>query len=375
MKALRVVGVCTVCAAALAMGSAASAKKGDKIEGSYICVFNKGAVARANVRAEANRAVGQAGGRAIHIYQNSIHGFSAAMSGAAAAQLARRNPNIAFCEQDQEVSIDQDAMTFRQVGKPRPSQPQQSVPWGVKRVHGVLTASSKTAWVIDTGIDQDHPDLNVDTVRSQNFVTREESPDDLNGHGTHVAGTIAAINNSIGVIGIVPGTKVVAVRVLNRRGSGSNSDVIAGVDYVAGEGSSGDVANMSLTGGISDALDQAVRDAAATGVRFTLAAGNDGISATQRSPARVNAPNVYTVSAFGQVDTWASFSNFDNPPVDYGEPGVSIPSTYKDGGYATASGTSMAAPHLAGILLAGTVRTEGTVANDPDSTDDPIGVH
>ena len=89
----------------------------------------------------------------------------------------------------------------------------------------------------------------------------------------------------------------------------------------------------------------------------------------------MNAPNVYTVSAFAKGDTWASFSNFDNPPVDYGEPGVSIPSTYKDGGYATASGTSMAAPHLAGILLAGAVKTEGTVANDPDSTDDSIGVH
>jgi subtilisin family serine protease len=375
MHHMRAIAVGTACAAALSINTPAFAKKGDKIEGSYICVFKKGTVQRANVRAEANRSANQAGGRAKHVYENSVRGFSAEMSGAAAAQAARRNPNIAFCEQDQEVSIDQDAFTFRQVGKPVPQQPPQSVPWGVTRVNGVLTASSGTAWVIDTGIDQDHPDLNVDTVRSRNFVTRESSPDDLNGHGTHVAGTIAARNNSIGVIGVVPGTQVVAVRVLNRKGSGSNSDVIAGVDYVAGAGSRGDVANMSLTGGISEALDQAVLDAAATGVKFTLAAGNQAISATERSPARVNGPNVYTVSAFAQGDTWASFSNFGNPPIDFGEPGVSIPSTYKDGGYATASGTSMAAPHLAGILLAGSVKPDGTVANDPDPKDDTIGVH
>jgi len=228
--------------------------------------------------------------------------------------------------------------------------------------------------VIDSGIDLDHPDLNVDQARSQNFVARETSPNDLNGHGTHVAGTIGAIDNTIGVIGVAAGVKVVAVRVLDRRGSGSNSGVIAGVDYVGRVGQAGDVANMSLGGGVSTALDQAVIAAASKGVKFTLAAGNSGISATQSSPARANGPNVFTVSAFANGDTWASFSNYGNPPVDFAEPGVGIQSTYKDGGYASLSGTSMAAPHLAGILLTGGARSGGSVKGDPDGNADTIGV-
>lgn len=353
----------------------ALAAPGDKIAGSYICVFKPGAVAHGNERAEANRAVSQAGGRANHVYSNSIHGFSASMSANAAAQLRGRNPHIAYCEQDQEVAaIQSGPLDFRVVGKPAPpTQPQQSIPWGVARVGGGSGTPQGVAWVIDTGIDLDHPDLTVDVNRSVNFVSRDSSPDDLNGHGTHVAGIIAANNNSIGVIGVTPGATVIAVRVLDRRGSGTNSDVIAGVDWVAGHGSSGDVANMSLGGGISTALDQAVVNAAATGVKFTLAAGNESQSATLHSPARAEGPNVYTVSSFARVDTWSSFSNFGNPPIDWAEPGSSIPSTYKNGGYATLSGTSMAAPHLAGILLAGPVKSGGTVSNDPDGNPDKIG--
>jgi len=130
---------------------------------------------------------------------------------------------------------------------------------------------------------------------------------------------------------------------------------------------------MSLGGGVSQALDDAVVAAAATGVKFTLAAGNESDDANNHSPARANGPNIYTVSAFSQGDNWASFSNFGNPPVDYAEPGVAIPSTYKNGGYATFSGTSMAAPHLAGILLTGRARSDGTVNGDPDGDPDTIG--
>jgi subtilisin family serine protease len=188
-----------------------------------------------------------------------------------------------------------------------------------------------------------------------------------------VAGIIGAKNNSIGVIGVSPGATLVAVRVLNNAGSGTTSGVIAGVDYVAGAGQSGDVANMSLGGGPSQALDDAVVAAAATGVKFTLAAGNESDDANNHSPARANGPNVYTVSAFSQGDLWACFSNFGNPPVVYGEPGVSIKSTYKGGGYATLSGTSMAAPHLAGILLTTAPKSGGTVKGDPDGNPDTIG--
>ena len=365
-----------LCGAALAFaltigGSGASAKPGDKIQGSYICVFKAGAVARANVRSEAGRA---AGNGVNHVYSNSIRGFSA--SAASAAALQSHNPNIAYCEQDQEVdAIQSGPLDFRVVGRPAPPPPSQSTPWGVARVHGGAGtgSGSGTAWVIDTGIDLDHPDLNVDSGRSRSFI-RDSSPDDGNGHGSHVAGIIGAKDNSIGVIGVSPGATLVAVRVLDRNGRGANSDVIAGVDYVAANGHSGDVANMSLGGGVSTALDNAVVAAAATGVKFTLAAGNESDSATNHSPARANGPNVYTVSAFGQGDKWASYSNFGNPPVDYAEPGSSIPSTYKSGGYATLSGTSMAAPHLAGILLTrSSPANGGTVSGDPDGNPDTIG--
>jgi subtilisin family serine protease len=304
------------------------------------------------------------------------------MGASAVAQLKSRNPNIAYCEQDQEVdAIDGGPFDFRIVGRPAPQQPPQSVPWGVTRVHGGAGtgSGSGTAWVIDTGINLSHPDLNVDAARSRNF-SNGNSPEDGNGHGSHVAGIIGAKDNSIGVIGVSPGATLVAVRVLNNAGSGTNSDVIAGVNYVAANGHSGDVANMSLGGGPSQALDDAVVAAAATGVSFTLAAGNESDLASNHSPARANGPNVYTVSAFAKGasatdtdDPWASYSNYGTPPVDYAEPGSSIPSTYKSGGYATLSGTSMAAPHLAGILLAGAVHSGGTVDNDPDGNPDTIG--
>jgi subtilisin family serine protease len=382
MHLFRVFLAATVASVAAAGAGPAAAKPGDKIEGSYICVFKSAAVARGNVRAEANKAASQGGGQIGHVYEAAIRGFSVAMSQNAADQLSRRNPNIAYCEQDQEMGFEQDALTFRELGKPAaPTQPAQTTPWGVTRVNGGTGVTTNgRAWIIDTGIDLNHPDLRVSETLSKNFVSRETSPDDLNGHGTHVAGTIAAKDDAYGVIGIVPGAEVVAVRVLNRRGSGSNSDVIAGVNYVAaqydaGVAKSGDVANMSLGGGVSTALDTAVKNAAAKGIRFTLAAGNESDDANNHSPARVNGSTIYTVSSFAKGDVWSSFSNYGNPPVDYAEPGSSILSTYKDGGYATASGTSMAAPHLAGILLAGPVRSGGTITTDPDSTDDTIGVH
>jgi subtilisin family serine protease len=329
----------------------ARAAPGDKIAGSYICVFKAGAVARANVHAEAAKASSNAGGQLKHAYQNSVRGFSASMSATGAQHAAAHNRNIAFCEQDQEVGLIQsDPLVFRTLGKPAPPPPAQTKPWGIARVNGGSGSSSGTAWVIDTGIDLDHPDLNVDVGRSRSFV-RDSSPDDFNGHGSHVSGIIAAKDNSIGVIGVTPGATLVSVRVLDRSGSGSTSGVIAGVDYVASMGHPGDVANMSLGGGVSQALDDAVVAAAATGVKFTLAAGNESQSATLHSPARANGPNVYTVSSFAQGDNWSSFSNFGNPPVDYAEPGSAIYSSYKNGGYATLSGTAMAAPHLAGILL------------------------
>jgi subtilisin family serine protease len=359
----------------------AQAAPGDKIEGSYICVFKPGAVSRANVHAEAGKAASNGGGQLKHVYENSIRGFAANMSAMGAQQAASHNKSIAYCEQDQEMdAIQADPLVFRELGRPAPQQPAQTKPWGITRVNGGSGSSSATAWVIDTGIDLTHPDLNVDAGRSRSYV-RDSSPNDANGHGSHVSGIIAAKNNSIGVIGVTPGAILVAVRVLDRSGSGSTSGVIAGVDYVAGAGHSGDVANMSLGGSVSQALDDAVINAAAAnGVKFTLAAGNESDDANNHSPARAGGRSgtdtVYTVSAFGQAnDTFASFSNHGNPPIEWAEPGVSIYSSYKNGGYATLSGTSMAAPHLAGILLGGSVKASGTVNGDPDGNPDKIGAH
>jgi subtilisin family serine protease len=345
---------------------------GDKIAGSYICVFKKGSVGRGAAQAEANRAAQAGGAQVTHVYSVALQGFAANMAPQAVERVQAANPNIAYCEQDQVIT----APPIRADAKPGGGsvQPAQETPWGIARVGGGGAGTFATAWVIDSGIDLDHPDLRVDVSRSRNFVARETSPDDLNGHGTHVAGTIAALDNSIGVIGVAPGAPVVAVRVLNRQGSGSTSGVIAGVDYVAQYGRAGDVANMSLGGGVSQSLDDAVVNAAAGGVRFALAAGNESESANLHSPGRANGPNVFTVSSFAVGDKWSYFSNYGNPPVDYAEPGSSIKSTWKDGGYNTISGTSMATPHLAGLLLTGSVRNGGNVAGDPDGNPDIIGV-
>ena len=342
-----------------------------KIANQFICTFDA-SVGRDRVEAETGKAVGRALGDVLHTYKNTIRGFAVRMPAmpdrSPVAELRANNPKIASCEQDQEVKA-----LIQGRGKPGGGggSGQQQTDWGVTRVGGPGTAvSGRRAWVIDTGVDFTHPDLNVDQGRSRTYVGG--TPNDEHGHGTHVAGTIAARNNNFGVVGVAPGAPVVSVRVLNRQGRGTTSGVIAGVDYVAGAAASGDVANMSLGGGASDALDNAVEDAAANGIKFALAAGNESDDANSHSPARANGPNIYTVSAMSSSGAFASFSNFGNPPVDYAAPGVSIKSTYKGGGYATMSGTSMAAPHVAGILMTGAVKADGNVTGDPDGNPDPI---
>ncbi len=304
-------------------------------------------------------------------YQSALKGFTVKLTPGQARLLGSDNA-VKIIEPDAVISLS----PINATGKPAPPTPTptQSIPWGITRVGGVTATPAATAWIIDSGIDLDHPDLNVDLTRSKSFLGAKTTPDDQNGHGSHVAGTIGAKNNTIGVIGVAPGVKLVAVRVLDRSGSGSTSGVIAGVDYVKANGVAGDVANMSLGGGVSDALDLAVLNASSV-VKFALAAGNETDNANNHSPARVNGPNIYTISAMSTGDLWASFSNYGNPPVDFCAPGVSIYSTYKSGGYATLSGTSMAAPHVAGLLLIGAIQTSGTVKNDPDGNPDPIAHH
>ncbi len=301
-------------------------------------------------------------------YGTAIKGFSVKIPPGQLKKL-QDDPSVQNIEEDQVISlIFPDANTK---GKPAPPpSTSQVTPWGITRVGGAANGVGKTAWVIDTGIDLDHPDLNVDKNRSVTYIARS-TPDDQNGHGTHVAGTIAAINNNIGVVGVAAGATVVSVKVLDRNGSGTTSGVIAGVDYVAAKAAGSDVANMSLGGGVSTTLDNAVVTASSK-CKFVLAAGNESDHANNHSPARANGPNIYTISAMLEGGTWASFSNYGNPPVDYCAPGVYILSTYKGGGYETLHGTSMAAPHAAGVLLLGSPKTSGYVSGDPDGNPDPV---
>ncbi len=306
-----------------------------------------------------------------HVYGTVLSGFSIKMNKEELAEL-KKNEEIDYIEQDQTFSVTMGGPPGGGGG----GGGAQTTPWGITRVGGAVDGTGKRAWIIDSGIDLDHPDLNVNVNLSQSFLggNQSDNPDDQNGHGTHVAGTVAAIDNSEGVVGVAAGAEVVSVRVLNRRGSGSTSGVIAGVDYVGANAASADAANMSLGGGISTSLDNAVI-AASSACPFSLAAGNESTHANSSSPGRANGSNLYTVSSMTSTDNWSYFSNYGNPPVDYCAPGSSIHSTWKSGGYNTISGTSMAAPHVCGILLLGNVGSDGNVIGDPDGNADPIAHH
>ena len=365
-------------------------KPGQVIDGQYIVVFKKQTTKGKTlagdvegVKALRNRVFTDyniENDAVISKYNVALKGFAARLDESKVANL-RKDDRIAYLEKDRVLTLSPPCGT--------PTNPcdggggggtsGQTTPWGITRVGGP-TASSGTAWIIDTGVDLDHPDLNVDASRSVTFVSKgkdSKSANDNNGHGTHVAGTIAAKDNGIDVVGVAAGATVIAVKVLDQRGSGSYSDVIAGIDYVAQNASSGDVANMSLGGPTSQALDDAVRNAADAGVMFAIAAGNDSDDANNYSPSRVEYNNVWTVSATDESDAFASFSNYSgptDPPIEFAAPGVSVLSLWKDGGTNTISGTSMATPHVTGLLLVtgGNPTADGTASGDPDGDPDPI---
>ena len=356
-------------------------KAGDPIPGQYIVVLkDRSEFAGKSVRAVLEEMTAAEGVETIFQYETALVGFAGKFSDAAIERV-RQNPYVDYVEQDRVVTL---PITIEgNKGKKPPkdgggddSLPEQVTPWGITRVNGGASVAGKTAWVIDTGIDLDHPDLNVDATKGFSAFKRgkDSSLDDGHGHGTHVSGTIAGVDNIFGVVGVAAGATVVPVKVLSSQGSGSLSGVIAGVDHVAANGGPGDVANMSLGRGISQALDDAVMSASST-VKFVLAAGNSSDDANNYSPARANGVNIYTISAIDIDDNFAWFSNYGNPPIDYAAPGVNVLSLYKKGGMATMSGTSMAAPHVAGILLLGIVSSDGTVIGDPDKNPDTIAIH
>jgi subtilisin family serine protease len=226
------------------------------------------------------------------VYGSAIEGFSVKIAPGQLKKL-QDDPSVSYIEEDQIVTLVLPEVKIKgKPVKPAPT-PSQTTPWGIARVNGGVTYSgTNKIWIIDTGIDLDHPDLNVDTSNDWNFVSGTSIAEDDNGHGSHCAGIAAAKNNDVGVIGVAAGAKVVPVKVLNRRGSGAYSTIIAGVDYVAENASTGDVANMSLGGGFYQPINDAVIAAAKTGVKFALAAGNESVSALTKSPASAEGANI-----------------------------------------------------------------------------------
>ncbi|WPO92230.1 S8 family serine peptidase [Chryseobacterium sp. HR92] len=286
----------------------------------------------------------------------ALEGFVAGNLTDAEVETLKKDSRIKSIEQDYQISLG------TAVGTIAKATSQQELPWGITRIGGSGDGTGKTAWVIDSGIDLDHPDLNVDIQRSVSFAG-DNNPDDGNGHGTHVAGTIAAINNNIGVVGVAAGAKVVALKVLKSDGRGEFSWTVSALDYVYANASVNDVVNMSLgpkVRGRFSATDQATLKVAQKGIKIAIAAGNSYDDADYYSPAAVNHANIYTISAIAQGDYWAHFSNY-GIGVDYAAPGYSIKSTWLNGTYNTISGTSMASPHAAGILLLGTPTSDGSV--------------
>jgi subtilisin family serine protease len=227
------------------------------------------------------------------------------------------------------------------------TQPAQIITWNIEQVGAtssweISTGDSVSVGVIDTGIDLSHPDLKVNIKGGYNAIYPWKSPNDDNGHGTHVAGIIAALNNSIGVVGVGPKIDLYAIKVLNASGSGYLSDVIEGLDWAVKKGIQ--VVNMSLgTDQDVQSFHDAIKNAYNAGVTIVAAAGNSGGAVTY--PAAYS--EVIAVSATDENNQIASWSS-RGPEVDLAAPGVNIYSTYKGSTYKTLSGTSMAAPHVTG---------------------------
>lgn len=341
----------------LVMARPAVAANPHALPDQYIVVF-KDTVA--DPAGKARGLAAQHGLTLLQTYGHALKGFAAVVPPARLARL-QADPDVAYINQDQVVTIDT-----------------QTLPTGINRIDGELSSTVSgngsgsvdvDVAVIDTGIDLDHPDLNV--VGGKNCSTGRRY-DDGNGHGTHVAGTIAAKDDNQGVVGVAPNARLWAVRVLNNAGSGSWSSVICGVDWVTANAGTIEVANMSLGGSGSepagsgcstgDALHDAICRSVAAGVTYVVAAGNEADDAKNHVPAAYD--EVITVSALADFngqpgggaaptcrsdvdDTFADFSNY-GADIDLIAPGVCILSTWKGGGYNTISGTSMATPHVAG---------------------------
>jgi subtilisin len=346
-------------------------KDGAIIEGQYIIAYKTSSV---NARSMTSQKVADLGKTTLERHAIKLAALEKSFTGEPGGFVARLTPDEArSLKSDESISIVEPDRIISlgacfTVVEPR------LITWSVDRV-GYGDGTGKTAWIIDSGIDFDHPDLNVDQTRSKSFISGNTSARDENGHGTHVAGIIGAKNNTIGLLGVASGANLVSLRVLDASGDGVLSSIIQALAYVNANANPGDVVNLSLgEDGISQTLDAQVQNTASRGILIAVAAGNDGKQANLFSPGRANGPNIFTVSAIDSLGNFASFSNYGNDAVDYAAPGVRILSTYMGNRYALMSGTSMAAPHVAGLLLlrGRNLSSSGTAKNDPDGTPDPI---
>lgn len=339
-----------------------------------------------------------------------LNGFSARLSPSQALQLGRLE-EVDSIEADGPVTliqpiVEDDASASQNASASSVMLPQVLIsypdatagsggitPWGVRAAWQGIDISQygniglgTYAFVIDSGVQATTNDLNLNAAWSRSWIGGQDAFTDGNGHGTHVSGTIAALANRIGVVGVAPGAEIVSLKVFDDTGSGSISSVIAAVNYAASVITSNKldlnkvVINMSLGGAGDASLDAAVRNAANLGIRFAIAAGNSAADVDNFSPARAgDNPNVWTVSAVDSTYATASFSNYDKitstdlvDNVDVAAPGVNVLSYYKNGVLTNLSGTSMAAPHVAGELLAGGVLKGDLVKPAANGDADPF---
>ncbi|WKX74155.1 S8 family peptidase [Streptomyces sp. XD-27] len=324
--------------AAPAEGVVIGADSPDAVKGSYIVTLDGSAGLKA-ASTEGKSLISGYGGKVERTYRAALNGYAVRLTERQARRLAA-DPAVDQVIQDTRVSIDATQTNPPSWGLDRIDQ--TSLPLDSRYTYPDSAGSGATVYVIDTGVRVSHSDFGGRAVNGYDAVDNDNVAQDGNGHGTHVASTSAGT-----AYGVAKKAKIVAVRVLNNSGSGTTAQVVAGIDWVTRNHSGPSVANMSLGGGASTALDNAVKNSIASGVTYAVAAGNSGADANNYSPARV--PEALTVGATTSTDARAGYSNYGSR-LDIFAPGSGITAAWRTSDTATntISGTSMATPHVAG---------------------------